>query len=473
MTRLTPQPGPQTAFAATRADIAIFGGAAGGGKSWSLVAEGARVGEAGGTGIIFRRQAVDLTGGGSLWEETGVYASLGAKSRESPQLSWKWPSGGLVELRHLQHEKDRLAHQGKQYEFVGFDELTHFTEAQFWYLYSRARSVTGRFRPYIRATCNPDPDSFVRRLIDWWIGPDGYAIAERSGVLRWFVRRAGEVEWVDAGTPGAQSLTFIPSKLEDNAILRERDPDYESKLDALIEVDRDRLRRGNWNARDTSTRVYRYDSAINDCDLPADYDRERWAHVVAVDFGLVNDCAWAVLAAHPHRREAYVLETFKRPDLLPEQAAEITGELAERYRPDAVVGDAGGLGKPYVVAHNSRFPGHPMRAADKTEKRAHIKIFNGELQAGRVRFVRGACVSWVTEAQSLPWADEHHEKEHKAYPNHCTDAVLYGHRALNSYLNEAPTPPPPVRRLADDPDLITEEEQALQAELNRPWWDRD
>jgi len=70
--------------------------------------------------------------------------------------------------------------------FIGFDELTHFTKKQFFYLLSRNRSTCG-VRPYIRATCNPDPDSWVKELIEWRVDPEtGYIIKERDGVIRYF-----------------------------------------------------------------------------------------------------------------------------------------------------------------------------------------------------------------------------------------------------------------------------------------------
>lgn len=78
-----------------------------------------------------------------------------------------------------------------------FDELTHFDEEVFWYMFSRIRSDSG-IDGYIRCTTNPDPDSWVRTFIDWWIGEDGLAIPERSGVLRWFIRINGECIWGDS-----------------------------------------------------------------------------------------------------------------------------------------------------------------------------------------------------------------------------------------------------------------------------------
>lgn len=78
-----------------------------------------------------------------------------------------------------------------------FDELTHFDENVFWYMFSRNRSDSG-VPGYIRATTNPDPDSWVAKFISWWINQDtGYAIPERSGKIRWFIRINGEVIWGD------------------------------------------------------------------------------------------------------------------------------------------------------------------------------------------------------------------------------------------------------------------------------------
>lgn len=401
-----------------------------------------------------------------------MYAQLGGVPRQSPQLYWSFPSGGKVEFRHLQYEDDKYAHQGKQYDLCGWDEGTHFTATQFWYLYSRLRSVSGKFKPCTRLTCNPDPDSFVRGLVDWWIDGDGFPITDRSGELRWFVRRAGELIWCDESEPGAQSITFVPSLLEDNAILRARDPDYERKLEALTEVDRDRLRRGNWNTRDTTHRVYRYDPLMNDAELPADYDPMRWVHVMGVDFGMVDDTAWCVFAAHPQRKESYLVEARKQNGLLPEQVADITAQLAEKYQPDSIVGDAGGLGKPYVMAHNSRYPRWPMTSADKTEKRAHIEMFNGDMRSGNIRIVVSSCGPWVSEVQSLQWADDSHEKEHKSYANHCADAALYAHRRLKSYLNTASAPVKAPQLRCMDPDLIEEEARQITDAASLPWWDR-
>lgn len=258
--KLQAQPGPQTEFLKTLADIAIYGGAAGGGKSFGLLLEptrhhrNAKFG-----GVIFRRNSIQVRNEGGLWDESmNIYSLAGARPREAT-LEWNFLSGMRMKFAHLEYEKNVLDWQGTSIAFLGFDELTHFTENQFFYMLTRNRSTSG-VKPYVRATTNPDPDSWVRRFIDWWIGPDGYAIPERSGRLRWFVRMDDAFHWGDTRDellekfgrgPEIQpkSVTFIAAKLEDNKILMEKDPGYLANLLAQNRVDRMRLRDGNWNVR--------------------------------------------------------------------------------------------------------------------------------------------------------------------------------------------------------------------------------
>lgn len=258
-----PQPGPQEAFLASDADVAIYGGAAGSGKSYSVLLHLAGLSSLKGfAGVVFRRTSTELTGGGSIWEESQeMFRAAGGTARQNPNLDWRFPSGAIVEFRHLQHAWDVHAHQSKQYAAIVFEELTQFEESQFWYMLSRTRTKA-KVRAHIRATCNPDADSFVRQLIDWWIGPDGLPIEARSGVKRWFVRDKDRLFWYDgraeaeAAHPGSEplSLTFVSAKLDDNPA---GDPLYRSRLEALPMVERERLLGRNWNIRHQAGSVLR------------------------------------------------------------------------------------------------------------------------------------------------------------------------------------------------------------------------
>jgi predicted phage terminase large subunit-like protein len=209
--------------------------------------------------IIFRRTSKELTGGGSIWEEMEkIYPYVGGVPRLGEYMDWRFPSGAVIECSHLQHEKNKYDHHGKQYAFIGFDELPQFTESQFWYLQRSQRSTCG-VPPHMFTAGNPTPEGFVRDLVDWWIDDDGYAIEERSGVKRWFFRYGETLHWADEPQtlkdmwPGEDirpmSFTFIPSKLSDNPILEDSDPAYRSRLMALPYVERMQQLHGNWNVR--------------------------------------------------------------------------------------------------------------------------------------------------------------------------------------------------------------------------------
>ena len=265
---IRPQPGPQTVFLSSPADIAVIGGAAGGGKTMALLLEPLRhIHNPRFSAVIFRRTFPQITQEGGLWEEAGnLYPQIGAVPRKST-LSWVFPSGATIRFAHLVHEKNKFDYQGAQIPLIEFDEATHFTADQFWYLLSRNRSMSG-VKPYIRMSCNPDPESFVADLIEWWIDEDGYPIRERSGVLRWFKRLGTDLVWgdtreelLDPKNPAVQpkSFTFVPALLDDNKILEQVDPGYRARLMALDYVERMRLLFGNWRVKPSAGTLFNRD----------------------------------------------------------------------------------------------------------------------------------------------------------------------------------------------------------------------
>lgn len=137
---LKPQEGPQEAFLATPADIAIYGGAAGGGKSYALLLEAARhTGNPKFGAVIFRRQSIQITQEGGLWDTSAeIYGGL-AVPRTSPRRFWRFRSGAKVNFAHIDGDKDLNGWQGSQIALIGYDELTHFTKHQFFYMMSRNR----------------------------------------------------------------------------------------------------------------------------------------------------------------------------------------------------------------------------------------------------------------------------------------------------------------------------------------------
>lgn len=264
--RIGPQPGPQTDFLASPADIVIYGGAAGGGKTYGLLLSPLRhVNNPRFGAVIFRKNFNQIhVEGGLMDESTNIYSHwTGAVKRTAPSHRWVFPSGAKISFAHIERDEELGKWHGSQICEIDFDELTHFSEKQFFYMLSRNRSVCG-VKPYVRATCNPDADSWVAKFIGWWIDADtGYPIPERSGAIRWMIRINEQIHWADTKEElweqfnlktkeekaQPKSVTFIASTLYDNKVLMDADPGYLANLQALSLVERERLLFGNWKIK--------------------------------------------------------------------------------------------------------------------------------------------------------------------------------------------------------------------------------
>lgn len=259
---LAPQAGPQTMFMASWADIVVYGGAAGGGKTYALLLEALRHKDVKGFGgVIFRSEYNQISAEGGLWDASHkIYGMVpDAHPGKTPRLHWDFNAGGRLNFAHISSDGDLSSWQGTEICYLGFDELTHFSKKQFLYMLSRNRSTCG-IRPYVRATCNPDADSWVAEFVSWWIDQDtGYPIQERSGVVRYMcvldntihiAATASELSGkYGISEDDCKSVTFIASRVTDNKILMENDPGYMANLKALLEVDRERLLMGNWKIK--------------------------------------------------------------------------------------------------------------------------------------------------------------------------------------------------------------------------------
>ena len=219
-------------------DEVLFGGAAGGGKSDALVAEALRqVNIPWYKGIILRKTFPELS---ELIEKSlRYYYKAYPKAKYNDQKhTWTFPSGAKIVFGDLQHEKDKFKYQGKAFDFIGFDELTHFTFDEYIYLKSRNRPNGAGTRVYMRNTANPGGvgHQFVKeRFIDpceplktvWEkvtiVHPDGHE----------------ENQWM--------SRAFVPSSLFDNKILMQNDPKYMARLASLPEKEKQALLYGDWD----------------------------------------------------------------------------------------------------------------------------------------------------------------------------------------------------------------------------------
>jgi predicted phage terminase large subunit-like protein len=293
--KISPQAGPQTKFLNTPAEIAIYGGAAGGGKSYGLLLTAAPYLNTNKFGaVIFRRDYSQVFAEGALWDEAvKIYSGAAGFELKRGKAEIIYHGNryarSRISFNHIARDSELSMWQGSQICEIGFDELTHFSESVFFYMLSRNRSTCG-VRPFVRATCNPDADSWVAKFIAWWINQEtGYPIPERSGVIRWFLRRNDEINWADKKSElikhfglktreelaEPKSVTFIASTINDNKILLDKNPGYLANLKALTTVERERLLYGNWKIR-PSAGMYFKGSQIGDILQVIPADVEYW-----------------------------------------------------------------------------------------------------------------------------------------------------------------------------------------------------
>jgi predicted phage terminase large subunit-like protein len=414
MTTISAQPGPQTEFLRSPADICIYGGAAGGGKTVGLLLEPLRhVGwVANFTAVFFRRTTPQITAPGALWDESlNFYRRAGGTPRLVAR-EWRWPCGGKIKFSHLQFDSTVYDWQGAQIALICFDELTHFTKHQFFYMISRNRSTCG-VRPYIRATCNPDADAWVADFLAWWIDPEsGLPIPERAGVLRYYVRVSDEIVWADRPEdlrqclpqsedlpPGfdlAQpiSVTFIPAGVFDNRALLQVNPEYLTNLLSLPLLERERLLGGNWKIRPAAGLYFKREwCAVVDA-VPADLDVVRYWDLAATEKTEFNDPDWTVgIKLGRDRNGGYWLLDMVRGRANPGDVESLLLNTATQDGKPVRIGfgkDPGQAGKSQALHLVRALSGFTVAPAPESgDKGTRFGPFSSQCRAGNVKIRRG------------------------------------------------------------------------------------
>lgn len=416
---ITAQKGPQTMALQSKADILLFGGGAGGGKSFFLLLDPLyQYSNSKFNGVIFRRNTTQVRNPGGLWDESfELYSHIKGHPREAT-LQWEFPSGMALKFAHLENEKTVYDWQGSQIPFIGFDELTHFTEMQFWYMLSRNRSMSG-VPGRIRATCNPDCDSWVRYLVDWWIDEDGYPILERSGMLRYFIRVDDRMVWADTKRELLQkygdefipkSFTFIPSKIDDNRILLEKDPSYLSNLLALNRVDRLRLRFGNWNVRAVAGMLFRREWFPTIDAIPHGWIRavRFWDRAASRPSEVNPDPDWTrglLLLKYPN--QTFVVADMRSIQATPGEVEELIKGTASFDTVSVTIKsqqDPGSAGVAEALYFTRMLSGYDVRTESMPkDKITRAKPVSAQCEAGNIRVLRAPWNrDFFSELESFP-----------------------------------------------------------------------
>lgn len=272
----------QREFIGATADEVLFGGAAGGGKSWAQLYDAFlyALRYPGSKQLILRRTFPEL-------DKSLIRVSLEIYPREvytynSSRHLGMFANGSLIDFGYCDSENDVFKYQSAEYDVIRFDELTHFTEQMYTYLISRVRGANG-FPKQVKSSTNP------------------------GGVGHQFVK----ARFVDIGAPNTEHGTgtggriFIPSKVQDNQFLLRADPDYLKRLENLAEKDKKALLYGDWDIFDGQY-FSEFSREIHVCEpfeIPA-----HWRWYFTMDYGF--DMAAFYWIAVDEQNNAYVAQEF-------------------------------------------------------------------------------------------------------------------------------------------------------------------
>lgn len=325
-----PNPGPQNVFLGATEFEVLYGGQAGGGKSDALMFGGLRyVQFPSYRALLIRRTLPDLQ---ELIDRAQVFKKLGAIWNENKKR-FVFPSGAIYQFGYFRDWADREIYQGKEFQYIGWDELGTCPEERFWtFLMSRCRTASDLIVPMMRASANP--------------GGEGHAWIKRR-----FIEVCGEHgERIHSETmklPDGREVTlsrrFIPARLADNPFLDKNDPMYRARLMGLPEVLRAQLLEGDWSAASGMAlgQLNRKVHLVRPFPLPP-----HWRHFESMDWGYNHPTSWGEFAAGPEK--LVVLRDSLR--LWRKSPGEIALRIQERRRELARLDDRALLPVQYTVA---------------------------------------------------------------------------------------------------------------------------
>lgn len=284
----------QIKFFNATADEVLYGGAAGGGKSYRAVMDAFMYAMQypKSKQLILRRTFPEL-------EKSIIRVHLELYPRRLYRYNrsshtGRFINGSIIDFGYIDHENDVIQYQSAEYDVIRFDELTHFTESMYVYMLSRLRGANN-YPKQIKSGTNP--------------GSVGH---------KWVKERfidtvpPGDIYTSDAGT----TRVFIPAKVTDNTALMEKDPAYIKRLMNLNEKDRKALLEGSWDYFEGAY-FSEFSRDVHVCKpftVPG-----WWTKYVAFDYGL--DMLAAYVVAVDDGGKAWIIREAYRPDLIISQAA--------------------------------------------------------------------------------------------------------------------------------------------------------
>jgi hypothetical protein len=404
-----PNEGPQTDFLAAPETDVLYGGAAGGGKSYAMLVDPLRFAHrAAHRALILRRSMPELRELIDKSRELYPKAFPGCRFREVEKI-WTFPSGAKLEFGFLERDADVYRYQGQAYSWIGFDEITHLSTEFSWnYLSSRLRTTDPEIQPYMRCTANP--------------GGAG---------AHWVKKRYVHPSEPNESFVGKDGLTrkFIPARLDDNPYLS-KDGRYEQMLKALPDVQRKQLLEGDWDITEGAA-FTEFDTEIHV--IPPFEIPIGWERVKGIDYGYASEssCIWGCV--DPTDGTLIIYRELYRKGLTGVDLAQLITnmELEDPFSVQGVLDTAAwnrtGTTGP-TVGETLQRAGHKLRRADKNRIQGKIQIheYLRVQPSGRPKIqIFSSCPNLIRELQSIPLDKSNPEDVDTHAPDHAYDALRY------------------------------------------------
>ena len=427
-----PNPGPQTDFLASTQQEVLYGGSAGGGKSYSLVADPVRYfNNPNASMLLVRRSTEELRELISVSKQLYPKAVPGIKFMERDK-TWVAPSGATLWMSYLDRDDDVMRYQGQAFNWIGFDELTQWPSPYPWnYMRSRLRTTKDSGLPlYMRATSNPGGPGhqWVKKT---FIDPN----TPNKAFWATDIDSGEVVTWPKGHTRQGEPLfkrRFIPATLFDNPYLAD-DGMYEANLLSLPEHQRRQLLEGDWDINEGAAfpEFNRKVHVVEPFDIPS-----SWVKFRACDYGYGSYSGVVWIAISPAEqlivyREMYVSKVIATD--LADMILEAEQEEKIRYGVlDSSLwhnrGDTGpSLAEQMIMKGcrwrpSDRSKGSRVSGKNELHRRLQVDEFTEE---PRLVFFEN-CKNLISQLPALPLDKNNPEDVNTNAEDHLYDALRYG-----------------------------------------------
>ncbi len=445
-----PNPGPQEEFLSAGERDVLYGGAAGGGKSFALLADPLRYcHNPNHRGLLLRRTLDELTELIDKSRQLYTKAFPGAKFRES-KSTWVFPSGATIWFTYLDKDKDVTRFQGQAFNWIGIDEITQYPTPYVWdYLRSRLRSTDSELQQHLYMRCTANPGG----VGGWWVKKmyiDG--TPENKAYPAFDLDTGKPFVWPHNHEKAGQPLfyrKFVPARLTDNPHLM-ADGQYESMLRSLPEVERKRLLEGDWDVAEGAAfpEFSRIKHVVEPYEMPTNWPRIRMA-----DYGYAAPSC-VLWGAIDWDNNIWIYRELYEKHLTAEQLADRILE-AEQLDPvphytvlDSSCWNKTGFGP--SIAEVMMRSGVRWTPSDRNRIQGKMEIHrrladNPYTKEPRLRFF-STCQHIIKQVAGIPLSKTNSEDVDTKAEDHAYDALRYGmmtrmsgyvsiHQQLNSIKN--------------------------------------